>query len=268
MFGCSFTNYIWPTWADFLSFDYDEYYNYGQEGAGNQFIFEQLSEAIITHDIDRLDTVIIMWSTYQRHDLYRNNKWVTPGNVLNAHPIYDIQYIEKYFDIKGSILHTFNFIHAAQQMLDNIGCKWRSASHQDMTMPLGEVYGTERIMRMNTWFRNYLLWDEFPELKKYKSIFEGNWIMPSLSEFRDTIKSPGRIKTRWQPGSEPGIDHHPTPKMHLDWLIHVGLHDNNGDDRMSKRLLHNWNRAFPTNSIYSGDGKQWCEENIPHVIKL
>ena len=45
-FGCSFTSYHWPTWANILAYDYDiPLYNYGLNGAGNQFIFNMLMQA-------------------------------------------------------------------------------------------------------------------------------------------------------------------------------------------------------------------------------
>jgi len=117
VFGCSFTNYIWPTWADLLSYNYDEYYNYGKAGAGNQFIFEQIVEANVTHQFCPDDTVIVMWSTYQRHDIFKDGAWNTPGNIFNSSGVFDQSYIEKYFDIKGSILHSLNFISAIQELL-------------------------------------------------------------------------------------------------------------------------------------------------------
>ena len=40
-FGCSFTNYLWSTWANILGYEFREaeFYNFGKSGAGNQYIF-------------------------------------------------------------------------------------------------------------------------------------------------------------------------------------------------------------------------------------
>ena len=43
-FGCSFTHWSWPTWADILGREFDEYENWGQRGGGNVFIFHSLIE--------------------------------------------------------------------------------------------------------------------------------------------------------------------------------------------------------------------------------
>ena len=65
-FGCSFTKYIWPTWADILGREYKEFYNYGMSGGGNLFIFDSLIEAIAKHNINKDDTVIIIWTNVTR----------------------------------------------------------------------------------------------------------------------------------------------------------------------------------------------------------
>ena len=39
VFGCSFTQYYWPTWADILGREFNKFENWGQCGGGNQFIF-------------------------------------------------------------------------------------------------------------------------------------------------------------------------------------------------------------------------------------
>ena len=49
-FGCSFTCYIYPTWADIIyqSLNEDcEFYNCGRSGGGNLFISHRITEAKI-----------------------------------------------------------------------------------------------------------------------------------------------------------------------------------------------------------------------------
>ena len=40
--GCSFTHYCWPMWPELLAQEYDETYNLGMPGGGNQIIFYKL----------------------------------------------------------------------------------------------------------------------------------------------------------------------------------------------------------------------------------
>jgi hypothetical protein len=121
-FGCSFTKYHWPTWADLL-LTQTEGENWGQSGGGNRFIFESLIECNLKNNITNDDTVIIMWTSFFREDRYING-WAGFGNVYNAKPFYDDHFLKKYWNDKGSILNNLNFICAAIKILRSIGCKW------------------------------------------------------------------------------------------------------------------------------------------------
>ena len=66
-FGCSFTNYKWNTWADIIGRDYEVFENWGQSGAGNQFVLNSLTECIQRNCLDSNDVVMIMWSTPCRY---------------------------------------------------------------------------------------------------------------------------------------------------------------------------------------------------------
>ena len=63
-FGCSFTKYIYPTWADFIGTQFDIHQNWGKLGAGNFFIYSQLLECNQLNNINKDDTVLIMLSSY------------------------------------------------------------------------------------------------------------------------------------------------------------------------------------------------------------
>ena len=43
VFGCSFTMYAWPTYADFLGYEFDHYENWGFPGLGNRAIAERVA---------------------------------------------------------------------------------------------------------------------------------------------------------------------------------------------------------------------------------
>jgi len=133
-FGCSFTQYHWPTWADILGKSFDLHFNYGLAGAGNFYIFKTLIDAIAEHDIDQNDTVAIMWTTFTREDRFLNGKWFTPGNVFNALPVYDDYFLKNYCDLtlQGFYERDIPLFHAAQLLLDKIGCKHYILSLKDM----------------------------------------------------------------------------------------------------------------------------------------
>ena len=45
-FGCSFTGYGWPTWADIIGQSFDYYENWGKSGIGNYLISSRVVERL------------------------------------------------------------------------------------------------------------------------------------------------------------------------------------------------------------------------------
>ena len=121
-FGCSFTQYSWPTWADILAKEFEEFCNWGCSGGGNQFIFHSIVESFHRDQINVHDTVIIMWSNIMREDRYIKGRWKTPGNIYTQ-KVYDNHFINSYIDIRGNYLRDCGLIFAADQILHNQGCK-------------------------------------------------------------------------------------------------------------------------------------------------
>lgn len=119
-FGCSFTNYHWPTWADILGKEFEHFENWGRNGAGNQYIFHSLVECKLTRNFTSDDTVVIMWSNITREDRYikEQNGWVTPGNIV-TNSFYSKSYIKKFFCERGYLIRDTSFIAAAIDLLKN-----------------------------------------------------------------------------------------------------------------------------------------------------
>ena len=119
-FGCSFTRYKWPTWADALAPQFDQYYNFGKGGGGNSFILWSLAECDARHAISSNDTVIIMWTSRDREDRHCDGLWQTPGATI--------------VDTYGSFIRDCANIHAAKRMLDGIGCEYYFLSMIDLSI--------------------------------------------------------------------------------------------------------------------------------------
>jgi len=120
-FGCSFTNYCWPTWADIVSQDYDYYENWGKLGAGNKFIYFSLLECHQRNCITADDTVMIMWSSQAREDRYIKNKWYTPGPVYDH---YSEHFLDNFVDADGYLLETVTYIQSSVNLFQSIGCNY------------------------------------------------------------------------------------------------------------------------------------------------
>jgi len=126
-FGCSFTQYIWPTWADILAREFEYYENWGSSGAGNQYIFHSLVECYQRNLLNSNDTVIIMWSSLDREDRYINNMWQTLGSISNQ-SFYDANFIKNYYDSKGNVLRDFSLITATKHLLEQWGVNYKFMS--------------------------------------------------------------------------------------------------------------------------------------------
>lgn len=87
-FGCSFTSYVWMTWANLLGYEFGhkfntKFYNFGRAGAGNDYIKNMVSQADQCYNFDENDLVIVCWSGITREDRFKENVWWTPGNAYN-----------------------------------------------------------------------------------------------------------------------------------------------------------------------------------------
>jgi hypothetical protein len=123
-FGCSFTNYRWSTWADCLAPEFDSFENWGQSGAGNEFIFNSVMEADQRQQFGPQDTVIICWTTSTREDRYVNERWHTLGNMFSC-PIYNKDYLATHVDERGLLIKTLAYIKAVKTLLENRQVQWK-----------------------------------------------------------------------------------------------------------------------------------------------
>ena len=137
-FGCSFTEYAWPTWADLLGVEFDEFQNWGYRGIGNRGIAERIAEAHARHQFNKNDTVIVQWSTHLRHDWYNDHQqpagrppgWKTNGSMFsprNQH-VHTKEWIELFFNESAYIMHSLNSIVLSQNLLEATGATWLMTS--------------------------------------------------------------------------------------------------------------------------------------------
>lgn len=120
VFGCSFTNYYWPTWADIISKEIDnvEYYNFAKCGAGNLFISNRIVEADLKLKFNETDLVMVMWTTLCREDRYVHNNWSTPGNIFTQNT-YNEEFVKNFCDPKGYLIRDLALIKLTTEYLKN-----------------------------------------------------------------------------------------------------------------------------------------------------
>ena len=124
-FGCSFTKYHWPTWADIVLKQANieegiEGDNWGMPGVGNLFIAIQVQHAIATGLLKAGDHAFISWSTLAREDRFVDGMWLAPGNIFNQ-STYPQDWVEKYADMEFYALRDCSLINATRAVLDGLG---------------------------------------------------------------------------------------------------------------------------------------------------
>jgi hypothetical protein len=190
-FGCSFTNYRWRTWADILGTEYREFYNWGQSGAGNHFIFNSIVEANQQHNFTAGDTVVVCWTNVMREDRY-TDRWQTLGNITTC-PIYNEDYVRNAVTERGSLIRDLAMIKAAMVLLKiKRNLKWKFISVCPLSNP--------------NQFDNTSSKDQ-DVLSLYQDVL--NTMLPS---YQETL-----FKNGWRSSGDP----HPTPKEHLAYLDQV-----------------------------------------------
>lgn len=76
--GCSFTQYCWNTWADYLgrSNAFNEFIQVGQSGIDNATVARNIVNKAIPGD-----TVVVLWTGYDRWSNFVNNDWEHIGQI-------------------------------------------------------------------------------------------------------------------------------------------------------------------------------------------
>jgi hypothetical protein len=117
-FGCSWTRYLWPMWADMFRYTDQAplVYNWGKPGMGNVGIFYRMIECDLKNKFTDSDLIIVQWSSWTREDRYMD-KWETYGNVFNS-PFYDKAFTKKYWSWNNDVIKNSSCIIAANKMFN------------------------------------------------------------------------------------------------------------------------------------------------------
>jgi hypothetical protein len=93
-FGCSMTEYPWPTWADILveycKKENIQAENWGMCGSGNQAIVTKILECHAKNNLGPNDYVLVCFTSFFRNDYYVEEKgWYLPSrlqdNIIKHH---------------------------------------------------------------------------------------------------------------------------------------------------------------------------------------
>lgn len=263
-FGCSFTKYNWPTWADILSRDYDYFENWGQSGAGNQYIFNSLVECNQRNKFTADDTIVIMWTSIVREDRYCKNNWLTPGNIYSQN-LYPKEFVDTFSDNRGYLIRDLATIQATKIMLDSLGVNYKFLSMIPIEN-VSEFAGTFTVKNDKDCLELYKDALDAIAPSIFSLVYKGQWEnriryaskeayynaagsdWPSFEKFlqKDFSYVPDDIIKELQQWAGPWgmnvYDSHPIPAVHMEYLEKVGysISDSNRKWTMeiNERLLN------------------------------
>ena len=225
-FGCSFTHYPWPTWADIIGQNIPHYENWGMGGAGNQFIFNSIIECNRRNKFNEDDLVIVMWTSCSREDRYVDNDWLVAATE-NRETLYGKDWVKKFGNQgKGLMIRDFATIDATQQLLDAFKCDWVNLNgpplirfdidraEKDIKSGIANLDDLEQrwATQQSMLSQNKDHWDEYLADKEVIELYKN--IFPN-------IKEPllGRmLKNKQRPNFG---DKHPTPNESFDYINDV-----------------------------------------------
>lgn len=202
------TKYFWPTWADIISKEFKESYNFGKSGAGNMFIALQIAEANQRYNFNRDDLVMVMWSGITREDRYVNQVWQTPGNIYTQN-YYDDTFIKKYTDVRGYLIRDLGLISLTQQMLKRSNCEFHMLQMNQFVEDPSNYY---------SYSKNDPKQGLSDVIDLYKDLLDS--IKPDLLTVGCNGKWP-QVPIYHNENQQ--IDYHPTPDVHLSYLQQIFL---------------------------------------------
>lgn len=183
-FGCSYTKWPWPTWADIIRLDTElEVYNLGIGGLGNVGIMHRMVECDLTHKFTDNDLILVVWSSWTREDRFSNDEWVALGNVFN-NDVYDNNFIKKHWSFQNDIIKNSTAIISANKMFN--------INFQGHIMPIAEFESNSHLVKIED--KKYL--DFYKPHISSDNVYEN-----TLDEFNEVVQ-----------------DEHPSILSHLNYV--------------------------------------------------
>jgi hypothetical protein len=199
-FGCSFTRYQWPTWADLLN-QIEPCTNWGRSGVGNKAIFSKVAHGIFTAKIQPGDRVIVQWTGHTRWD-----KWVGPGdwfqfgNVWNQTPHSPINsdFLQHLWSDDDALINSLLLIQTTARLLQQHSCAYHFVFMNNM--------------------RSFTLETGNHKLGPYPDMLDVHWqnfdrLQRSELSMIDWVKQRRHTKPGllWERGGQVSDDLHPEP---------------------------------------------------------
>lgn len=226
-FGCSFTNYVFPTWADIIinEMPNSESHNFGRAGAGNHYIACSIAEANTRFKFNETDLVMVMYTTAFREDRYIDGRWRTNGNIYNQQ-FYDKNFVKKYVDPVGCVVRDLALIEMSRRYVEMLPCDTFLLRSSPLEHEAADLLDSNMSNVIDVYKDMYT---DFPPTIQ-ETMFPQGWV--------------GKIE-RGTPGNM-FLDSHPLPIDYYNYLIKLGV--NLTDKEYAEKSTEMAFQAKPDNS--------------------
>lgn len=200
-FGCSFTKYLYPTWADLIFNEIDgKCYNFGKQGSGNLAIASRIAEANTRFKFTENDLVMVMYSSACREDRYIDGQWQTHGNLYQS-DYYDKNFVKNYVDPVGHIIRDLGLIELSMSYVKSLPC-------DAVILHAFDILGEEELFKNLETDEVLSIYSHVHNAPSVESVIFTNGISPRATYIKD---------------GKDTQDSHPTTLDYLKYLTHVGI---------------------------------------------
>jgi len=199
-FGCSYTNWCWPTWADYIGINFQEYYNLADSGCDNKNILFNVLQADKTHKFTKDDTIIVMFTSFNRCSYFKNYELYNVGDVVKAQ---DNHPMTNKYPYEAGIYDSWISANSIKTIFDTKDLNYQFIQ----AMPYDFMWKNHKVLNTRTDIKYSTL------VKDYN---ESLYVKISLDEWARKKYDFDSEQVVWQ---DNGMnDGHPTMKMHLDFV--------------------------------------------------
>jgi hypothetical protein len=203
-FGCSFTEYTWPTWADQILYK-NEGVNYGICGGGYENIMNCLVQCDFDYKLTPDDVVVVVYPNLLRWDCAIYPKTKGFGNAITS-PWIDHK--DDLWNIEGMVYKNLNIMVMVDTFLKSKGVIYRYSS----------------ITKIFTYLENYFNDDYQVNGDVLEHLNTVKNSLPFLQDFYTYLYDDHDTDNRWdctKNWSNGRGEYHPRPEGHYRWLMNV-----------------------------------------------
>lgn len=213
-FGCSFTEYVWPTWSDIILYG-NEGYNMGIRGTGIESTLFRLLEVDRKYKLTDKDKVIIIFTTPIRWDLIisENLEWCNFGQATTSTLS---KYENELYTIDGLIFKSIYQTKQIKDFLDKKSVKYVLGSVNGIYKNYGNYFESLNLNNSTHRLIRDIECEVNLDLQDFHSfLYEGNqWT----------------ITKKWEDIN----DYHPRPMQYFKWVTDVLLKHIDVDLKITK----------------------------------